>query len=88
MIAKLKSTAIFALDIIVPRFITEDVALRYVGDDFTTDWTEWSAYEIACSMSDVETNERFDGVATVDAFQFLGFGIAYRIGNFRPWGQA
>ena len=88
MIKKLKITILFALNILISRFITEDVALRYVGDDFTTSSTEWSDYEIACSLADVEPDERFDGIATVDAFQFLGFGITYSIGNFREWGGA
>lgn len=29
--------------------------------------------------------ERFDGIAKVDAFQFLGIGFAYRIGDFRAF---
>jgi len=27
----------------------------------------------------------FDGIAEVDYFTWLGFGITYRIGNFRNW---
>lgn len=79
MIEKIKTAARFAWDVIVPRFITEDVAIDRVGlDDFM----------IVCSLADVEPGERFDGIATVDAFQFLGMGITYCIRNFRPWEDA
>lgn len=83
MIKKIKTAARFAWDLIVPRFITEEVVVERVGKG-----SSWDAFEIVCSLSDVKPGERFDGVATVDAFQFLGIGITYRIGNFRPWGAA
>ena len=79
------TTLLFALDFIVPRLITEDVALRYVGDPVTSNWSEWGDYEIACSLADVQPGEEFDGIGSVDAFQFLGFGLTYRVGNFRPF---
>lgn len=68
-------------DILIPRFISEDVAMEYIGNG-----RGWEDYRIACRLSDVLPGEQFDGVATVDAFQILGVGITYRIGNFRPWG--
>lgn len=70
------------IDWLVPRFITEDVALEYNG---AGDRADWNSYDIVCSMEDVSYGERFDGVATVDAFQFFGCGITYRIGDFRNW---
>lgn len=82
MIEKIKIAARFAWDVLVPRFITEDVALKHMGDG---DPADWASYDIVCAMEDVQPGEMFDGVATVDAFQFLGMGITYRIGNFRPW---
>ena len=85
LLDKAKAAGLFLWDFLIPRFITEDVALRYVGDDFTATWSEWDDYEIACSLMDVEPGECFDGIPTVDAFQFLGFGMAYRIGEFRPF---
>ena len=88
VVAAIKSFALFAWDVLIPRFVSEDVALRYVGDEITTDRTEWSAYEIVCCMEDVDWWETFDAIAEVDAFQWLGFGITYRIGNFRKWGAA
>ena len=79
------TTLLFALDFIVPRFITEDVALRYVGNPVMSSFSEWGDYEIACSMDDVQPGEEFDGIGSVDAFQFIGFGLTHRVGNFRPF---
>lgn len=80
MLKTIASWLRFAADILIPRFITEDVALMRVGPG-----SGWDDFEIACSMIDVQPGERFDGVASVDAFQWLGFGFAYRIGDFRVW---
>jgi len=85
LLTKAKESALFVLDLLIPRFITEDVALRYVGDPVASNWSEWGDYEIACSLADVQPGEEFDGIGSVDAFQFLGFGMAYRVGNFRPF---
>lgn len=81
LINKARSLALFLWDVIIPRFITEDVALSGSGP-------EWEDYFIVCSMADVAAGEEHDAVATVDAFQFLGMGITYRIWNFRPWPAA
>ena len=70
-----------AADLLVPRFLTEDVALRFVGGDRT----DLGSYEIVCCMNDVQPNEAFDAVATVDSFGWLGFGVTYRVGECRPW---
>lgn len=43
------------------------------------------SYQIVCSMIDVMPGEAFDAVATVEGFGWLGFGVHYRIGNFRHW---
>lgn len=71
---------LFAADLLIPRFITEDVALQRVspGDD-------WDDFEIVCSMADVQPGEVFGGIAEADSFTWLGMGVTYRIGNFRPW---
>lgn len=82
LLGKAKAVAWFLWEICIPRFVTEDVALRYVNDGQPADWP---SYEIACCMADLEPTEIFDGMATVDSFVFLGFGITYRIGNFRPF---
>lgn len=70
----------FAAEILIPRFITEDVAMQKVAPG-----EGWDKFEIVCSMSDVQPGESFYGVAEVDSFTWLGFGMTYRIGNFRPW---
>jgi hypothetical protein len=64
------------LDVLIPRFMTEDVALIDTGE----------RYEIVCSMVDVMEWERFDGVATMRVFNFLGFALFPKmIGEVRPW---
>ena len=82
MIKNFKIYFLFFIDIIVPRFITEDVAMEQIAPG-----SDWDSFEIACSMSDVQPGEVFDGIATVDSFAWLGLGITYRIGNFRRWGD-
>lgn len=73
-----------AADLLVPRFLTEDVALRFVGGDRTG----LGSYEIVCCMHDVQPNEAFDAVATVDSFGWLNIGIPVRVRNVRPWPPA
>jgi len=85
LLAKVKAAALFIWEFLIPHVVTEDVALEYVGDDISTDWTEWSSYSIACCMADVQPGEVFDAVAEVESLTWLGIGITYRIGNFRPW---
>lgn len=85
VIAKAKAALWFVWDFLIPQFITEDVALRYVGDDFTAPWSEWSDFEIACCLKDVDPGEHFDGIAKVDSFQAFGIGFAYRVREFRPF---
>lgn len=73
-----------AADILVPRFLTEDVALRFVGGDRT----DLGSYDIVCCMNDVQPGEAFDAVATVDSFGWLNIGITARVRNVRPWSPA
>ncbi|ELL4389738.1 hypothetical protein [Pseudomonas aeruginosa] len=54
------------LDILIPRFITERVALLEATAGHL---------EIACAISDVRPNERFDGIATIRSFNLLGFAL-------------
>lgn len=82
LLGKAKAAARFIWEWIIPHCVTEDVALRYVNDGQPNDW---SSYEIACCMADIEPVELFAGIATVDSFVWLGFGITYRIGNFRAF---
>jgi len=80
LLDRAKAALLFALDIAIPRFITEDVALERIDPGIA-----WESFDIACSLSDVQPGEVFDAIATVDAFQFLGFGITYRVGKARPF---
>jgi hypothetical protein len=64
------------LDILLPRFITEEVALTDAGDHL----------EIACSMADVKPGERFAAVATVRTLNLFGMGLfPTMIGEPREW---
>lgn len=66
------------LDILVPRFINDEVAVQRVGRS--------CMHEIVCSMKDISIGERFDGVATMQAFNLFGFGLfPKQIGEIRPW---
>ena len=76
-----KAVGRFVWEYLIPHIETEDVALNYVGDDKDG----WSAYGIMCSLRDVEPGETFIAIAEVDSITWLGIGITYRIGNFRPW---
>lgn len=76
-----KAVGRFVWEYLIPHIETEDVALNYVGDDKD----DWSAYETMCSLRDVEPGETFIAIAEVDSITWLGIGITYRIGNFRPW---
>ena len=73
-----------AADLLIPRFLTEDVALRFVGGDRT----DLGSYEIVCAMSDIQPGEVFDAVATVDSFGWLNIGFTARVRNVRPWSPA
>lgn len=53
------------LDILIPRFITEEVACIDVGDHL----------EIMCSASDLQPGEHCDSIVTVQTFNLLGFGL-------------
>lgn len=64
------------LDILLPRFITEEVALRDDGDHLV----------IACSMRDVKPGETFAAVGSIRSFNLLGQAIFPRtVGEPRPW---
>ncbi len=67
------------LDIIIPRRLTEEVALTDDGDH----------YQIACSMADVRPGERFDAVATMRTFNLFGMALFPELtGEPRPWPTA
>lgn len=51
-------------DILIPRFITEDVALIRDGDDVEL-----------LGIADQYDLDEYDGVVAVDCFSWLGFGF-------------
>lgn len=66
----------FAADRLVPRFLTEDVAVASRGD----------VPDVVCSMLDIEPGEEFAGIATVRSFTWFGLCFLPRqIGAIRPW---
>ena len=67
------------LDLLIPRVITEDVALIDTGDGL----------EIACRLADVRRGERFAAVATFRSFNLFGFALFPKmIGEPRDWSTA
>lgn len=70
-------------DLLLPRFVTEDVAIVFDGGD---DGTQCD-YVIVRRMADLRPGDRFDAVATADSFSWLGgrIGVTYRVGKFRMW---
>lgn len=80
--SKAKDFALYLWDVVIPRFITEEVALIRSAPGPRDDIDN---YEIVCSIDDADPGEIFDAIATVHAFQAFGRGFAYRIENFRPW---
>ncbi|WP_273761552.1 hypothetical protein [Aeromonas hydrophila] len=66
----------YLMDLLVPRFITEDVALELLED----------GYHPVCSMDDVRPGERFDGIVAMRSFTWLHVALFPRIvGEVRPW---
>lgn len=63
-------------DLMIPRFMTEEVALSDNGDH----------YEIACSMVDVQPGETFDAIGTMRIFNLFGFALfPSMVGDPRPF---
>ena len=53
------------LDILIPRFINEKVALIYEGNTF----------RILCSFKDLYPEEPYDAVGQARCFKLFGFGL-------------
>lgn len=67
------------LDLLVPRFITEDV-VYFNGDDEGGEY-----YEFQFPLALVMPGERFDGIALVRSFTWLGFAFFTKIIEQRPF---
>lgn len=73
------------LDALIPRFMTEEVAVEEYSDYFNCIGID-AQYEIVCSMRDIKPGERFDGIATMRVFNLFGMGLfPKQIGEVRPW---
>jgi hypothetical protein len=65
-------------DLVVPHFTTRQMAMRRVGRS--------SLHESVCLMDDVRPGDKFDGVASISCFVFLGSGwFPRQVGAIRPW---
>lgn len=67
---------------VVPHFSSSEVALRRVG--YLSDWMD---YEIECFVEDAKPGQVFDAVATADTFEWMWFGMVYRLRDFRYWDE-
>ena len=66
------------LDLLLPRFIREDLAVNRVGYS--------SMYEIVHRLEDVRPGECFDGIATFSSFAAFGFSFFVRqVSEIRPF---
>ncbi|MEJ1464986.1 MAG: hypothetical protein RPU15_17220 [Candidatus Sedimenticola sp. (ex Thyasira tokunagai)] len=53
------------LDIIIPRFLVEDVAVLEVGDE----------YQPVCCVKDLQPGDHYDKIITVRTLNLFGFGV-------------
>ena len=70
------------LDLLIPRFVTEDAALEIhcCGDCQT------EHYRPVCALQDVRPGEVFDGIATIRFLNVFGLALFGRsVGEVRPW---
>ncbi len=58
------------LDIIIPRFIEEKVAI-VINED--------NQYEVLCCEKDLLPNDEYDFLATAKSFNFFGFALFAKI---------
>lgn len=76
LLAQVKSITHNIYDLIVPRFITEDCAVEELED----------SYHVVMPMSCLYEGERYDGIATMQSFTWLGMAFfAKQVGDIRPW---
>jgi hypothetical protein len=70
------------LDILIPRFMTEDAA----ADLHFCDHCNKPHPQPVCSMKDIEPGEVFAGIMTVRFFNLFGLSLFPRFdGVMRPW---
>lgn len=73
----------FLLDLLLPRFITEDAAAQITYCDQCANPHPMPV----CSMADVRPGEVFDGIITMRSFNLFGFAIFARfdMDSLRPF---
>lgn len=70
------------LDILIPRFVTEDVAVEI---DYCDHCDHPHPFPV-CAMVDIEPDDAFDGIATMKCFNLFGFALWPEVvGAVRPW---
>ena len=75
--AKLLEAVLYVLDMAIPRFVDDEVALELVDED---------EYYPVCRLKYVEPDERFDGICTIRVFNLFGFALFPKlIGDVRPF---
>jgi hypothetical protein len=65
---------VFMLDMLIPRFITEDVAL--IG-------TERYGFEILCALKYVEPDDDYNLIGRATVFNLFGLGLFPRLTHIR-----
>ncbi len=66
------------LDLAIPRFLDEDVALVEINGN----------YEIVCHISDLRPLEKFDAVVTMRVFNLFGWALfPKQIGEVKLWDE-
>lgn len=65
----MKEFLMFLYDFLVPRIVTEDVAVNWDGDEYT----------VVCPVKELEPYEEHMGVCKIKAFTWLGVGFFGRM---------
>ncbi|AIM51341.1 hypothetical protein HQ81_0190 [Dickeya phage phiDP23.1] len=74
---------IFLLDILIPRFIKEEVAFGLLGE---TEDPEIDEYYPMCALKDIEEGEDVAMIGTMRSFNLFGFALFPKlIGELRPY---
>lgn len=64
----------FCYDFFIPRFIEEDVAIKYSPD---------GDFSIICCVDDLVPDDDYDGIATSKALVWMWWGFFATISDFR-----
>jgi hypothetical protein len=70
----MKNFLMFLWEILIPRIVTEDVAVNWEAD---------GTVDIVCSVLDLSPGEKHMGVCSITSLSWLGYGFFGRI-KFPP----